>query len=116
MRNIDLTANDFIFLGPPYDTEFSDYEGRSFDSTDQERLANFLINTEAKFILVIKNTYFIFNLYNNTNLNILTFEKQYSYNVRERNNRNVKHLIITNIEEICYNSLANIEVTQIHTE
>ena len=116
LRNIDLTANDFIFLDPPYDTEFSDYEGRSFDSTDQERLANCLINTEAKFILVIKNTDFIFNLYNNTNLNILTFEKQYSYNVRERNNRNVKHLIITNIEEICYNSLANIEVTQIHTE
>lgn len=36
--NLELTENDFIFLDPPYDTEFSDYEGREFNKKDQERL------------------------------------------------------------------------------
>lgn len=116
LRGLDLNYNDFIFLDPPYDTEFSDYEGRAFGSKDQERLARFLNETEARFILIIKNTDFIFNLYRNTNLNILAFEKQYSYNVRERNDRNVKHLIITNIEGLCYDTLAEVAVTQIHAD
>ncbi|WIF94451.1 DNA adenine methylase [Caminicella sporogenes] len=99
ITNLYLNENDFIFLDPPYDTDFSDYEGRTFDENDQRRLANVLYNIPAKFILIIKNTDFIFNLYNNReNINILTFDKQYTYNVRSRNERKTKHLIITNID------------------
>lgn len=96
LRNAQLTQNDFIFLDPPYDTEFSDYEGRAFGPDDQRRLARFLRETPAKFILVIKNTEFIHSLYAE-NFNILTFDKTYTYNVRSRNERNVEHLIITNL-------------------
>lgn len=32
----DLNKNDFIFLDPPYDTDFSDYEKAVFDKKDQE--------------------------------------------------------------------------------
>ena len=91
-----LTSNDFIFLDPPYDTDFSDYEGKDFTKNDQERLALALRKTSAKFILVIKNTDFIYSLYEN-HFNILTFDKQYTYNVRSRNDRDVEHLIITNL-------------------
>ena len=94
--NLQLSKEDFIFLDPPYDTDFSDYEGKAFTKNDQERLANALKRTEAKFIMVIKNTDFIYGLYEK-NFNILSFDKQYTYNVRSRNDRDVEHLIITNL-------------------
>ena len=96
IKNIKLKNTDFMFLDPPYDTEFSDYEGVEFSKKDQERLASSLRKTAAQFILVIKNTDFIYNLYKD-GFNILTFDNQYTYNVRSRNERKVEHLIITNI-------------------
>ena len=95
-NNISLTNDDFMFLDPPYDTDFSDYEGKDFTQADQERLANALKKTPAQFVLVIKNTDFINSLYCN-NFNILSFDNQYTYNVRSRNERKVEHLIITNL-------------------
>ena len=94
--NVKLTSNDFMFLDPPYDTDFSDYEGKDFTKFDQERLAYNLRKTAAKFLLVIKNTDFIHKLYEK-NFNIVSFDKQYTYNVRSRNDRDVEHLIITNL-------------------
>ena len=44
-RQIDITEGDFIFLDPPYDTEFSDYEGRPFGKDEQARLAQVLKTT-----------------------------------------------------------------------
>jgi len=93
---MQLTEDDFMFLDPPYDTEFSDYEGKSFNRRDQERLAEALKKTQAKFILVIKNTDFIYGLYHQ-DFSIFTFDKQYTYNVRSRNERASEHLIITNL-------------------
>ena len=91
-----LSEDDFMFLDPPYDTDFSDYEGKDFTREDQKRLANALGNTKAKFILIIKNTDFIYSLYKDS-FTILGFDKTYTYNVRSRNERNAEHLIITNI-------------------
>ena len=96
LNGIGLNENDFMFLDPPYDTDFSDYEGRDFNQKDQYRLAEYLKKTPAKFILVIKNTDYIYSLYKDA-FNILTFDNQYTYNVRSRNERNVEHLIITNL-------------------
>ena len=98
INKIKPSTNDFVFLDPPYDSDFSDYEGRAFTEKDQKRLAELLLKMDAKFILIIKNTEFIFNLYNDTHLNIYSFDKNYTYNVRSRNERNTKHLIITNLE------------------
>jgi len=94
---LTLTEHDFIFLDPPYDTEFSDYDGRSFKKEDQKRLADFLSRTQAKFVLVIKNTEYIYQLYE-SHFSILMFDKKYIYNVKRRNSRSTEHLIITNIE------------------
>lgn len=95
LSGINLTQNDFLFLDPPYDTDFSDYDGRTFSKFDQERLAHTLKNTLARFMLVIKNTDFIHELYEK-DFNIVSFDKQYTYNVRSRNDRDAEHLIITN--------------------
>lgn len=96
IRSLELTERDFMFLDPPYDTEFSEYEGKDFTKLDQARLAVALKHTKAKFILIIKNTEFIHSLYEN-DFTILTFDKQYTYNVRSRNARGAEHLIITNL-------------------
>lgn len=96
-KRYKFTEKDFIFLDPPYDSDFSDYEKKTFDKRDQERLARCLYSTKAKFILIIKNTPFIFNLYNNKpNIKITSFDKTYKYNVKGRNDRNVEHLIVYN--------------------
>jgi DNA adenine methylase len=93
----DLNGNDFIFLDPPYDTDFSDYEKKPFDKNDQERLAKCLYKSKAHFILIIKKTPFIYNLYKNKKgIKIESFEKKYLYNVKGRNNRDVEHLVIYN--------------------
>lgn len=93
---VELDENDFMFLDPPYDTDFSNYEGKEFTKTDHKRLADSLKKTRAKFVLIIKNTDYIYSLYQGS-FTILCFDKTYTYNVRSRNERNVEHLIITNI-------------------
>lgn len=97
LTQVRPTKRDFIFLDPPYDTEFSDYEGTSFTKLDQARLAVILSKTPAKFLLIIKNTPYIEALYSQ-GFHIRKFDKQYTYNVRSRNDRKAEHLIVTNYE------------------
>lgn len=95
-NKIELTENDFMFLDPPYDTEFSTYAKNDFDKDDQIRLANYLSKTKAKFMLIIKNTDFIYNLYKDRGFNIESFDKKYLVSFMNRNDKDVEHLLITN--------------------
>jgi len=91
------TKNDFVFLDPPYDSEFSTYAKNEFTKQDQIRLANYLTEKcKAKWMMIIKNTDFIYNLYDNKGLNIKSFEKTYLVSFMNRNDKNVEHLLITN--------------------
>lgn len=90
--------DDFIFLDPPYDTEFSDYENRGFGEADQRRLAKRLHDTKAKFLLIIKNTPLISELYQNNGYRVFAFDNKYTYCVKGRNDRNAVHLIVTNYD------------------
>lgn len=91
------TNDDFIFLDPPYDSEFSTYAQNSFTRRDQERLADYLIHKcEAKWMMIIKNTEFIYGLYNKDGINIQTFDKEYLVSFMNRNDKKVTHLLITN--------------------
>lgn len=93
--NIELPRNgDFIFLDPPYDSSFSTYANNVFDNTDHIRLANFCKKTKANFMLVIKNTDFIYKLYKD--FYIKSFDKKYIVSFQNRNDRNAEHLLITN--------------------
>lgn len=91
-----LDNNDFIFLDPPYDSEFSTYDNNAFDKNEQIRLNKFLTNTKAKWMLIIKKTDFIDDLYNK--FNIYEYDKNYLVSFKNRNNKDVKHLLITNYE------------------
>ena len=98
LEKLSLTERDFVFLDPPYDTEFSDYEGKDFAQEDHRRLAAWMERTSARFLLIIKDTAFVRSLYEGK-FRMLPFDNQYSYNVRSRNQRQAQHLIITNIPE-----------------
>ena len=102
------SGNDFIFLDPPYDTEFSTYEQNTFNQKNQIALAQFLKkhfqpNNDGKaypkWMMVIKNTELIYDLYDpekNAGIYIKTFGKNYSVSIMNRNEQSVKHLMIGN--------------------
>ena len=100
LHAIDIAEDDFMFLDPPYDTTFSEYDKNEFGLDDQRRLANYLINEcPCKFQLIIKKTDFIESLYENRGLYIMESKKTYFVNFMGRtpqNEKEVVHLIITN--------------------
>lgn len=95
LNSLNLTEDDFIFLDPPYDSDFSTYCQNEFLKQDHERLCEFLKKSKAKMMMIIKNTDFIYNLYKD-NFNINVFDKRYLVNYMNRNDKMAQHLIITN--------------------
>lgn len=97
IKTTQPTKDDFVFLDPPYDSEFSTYAQNDFTKEDQKRLANYMINEcPAKWMMIIKYTDFIYSLYNKAGINIRTFDKEYLVSFMNRNDKKVSHLLITN--------------------
>lgn len=91
------TERDFVFLDPPYDTEFSTYAQNEFTREDQIRLADYLCDEcKAQWQMIIKYTPFIYELYNRKGIVIQKFDKKYLVSFMNRNDKDVEHLIITN--------------------
>lgn len=95
INTLNVTKNDYIFLDPPYDTDFSTYAQNTFGRDEQIRLCECLKNIPAKILLIIKNTDFIYDLYK-ADFNITSFDKKYLVSFMNRNDRSVEHLVITN--------------------
>ncbi len=57
-----------------------------------------MLKTKANFMLIIKNTDFIFDLYNKKGIYIKSFDKKYVVSFKNRNEKDVTHLLITNYE------------------
>lgn len=104
MQKYPPNQNDFIFIDPPYDTTFSEYDGNPFSLNDQERLAKYLIEEcDGKWMVDIKCTDFIKSLYpvgtrtkNGGEIQILYFDKRYMVSFMNRNEKECQHMIITN--------------------
>ncbi|WP_428043271.1 DNA adenine methylase [Candidatus Avelusimicrobium fimicolum] len=109
---LDLVSpkkDDFIFLDPPYDSDFNNYSNNTFDRKDQERLAQYLIYAcPAKFMLIIKHTALIEKLYYRKGLYIHKFSKTYMVSFKGRNNREAEHLLITNYPLQIYSGIETI--------
>lgn len=95
INRLELTEDDYIFLDPPYDTDFSTYAQNEFGREEQKRLCKCLQHTRAKILLIIKNTDFIYDLYKE-DFNITSFDKKYMVSFMNRNDRDAEHLVITN--------------------
>jgi DNA adenine methylase len=99
LRRHQPQRDDFLFLDPPYDTEFSAYSGRAFTLAEHARLARYLTEPGrclARFLLIIKSTPAILALYKRSGLQITHFATTYRVSFQARNNRAAQHLIITN--------------------
>ena len=89
--------NNFMFLDPPYDSEFTDYGYCQFGKEEQKKLALLFKNTENKCLMVIGKTKFIEELYNGYIVG--EYDKKYRfklYDNRIGDEINTKHLIIKN--------------------
>ncbi|OLY72281.1 hypothetical protein AU074_13985 [Pseudomonas sp. ATCC PTA-122608] len=96
-KHFDYFAeNDFVFIDPPYDDGFSKYNSdRDFTREDQIRLRDTLLKYKANVMVLVKETDIIFSLYSER-FNVVRFDKNYSVNLKNRNQQGVQHLIITN--------------------
>lgn len=93
----EYSEEDFIFIDPPYDSTFKDYDNRNFDKEDQIRLKNVLekISDKCKWMVVVRSTPFIEELYKD--FNITRFDKNYSFHARGTyDEKQSVHMIITN--------------------
>jgi len=89
--------NNFIFLDPPYDSEFTDYGYCSFGKKEHINLANRFKETKNKCLLIIGKTDFIVDLYKDYIFG--SYDKKYAFKIhsgRIGNEINNQHLIIKN--------------------
>lgn len=96
LNQYEFNDRDFIFLDPPYDSDFSTYDQNPFDRNEQIRLRDFLAHTNAKWMLIIKKTDFINELYRD--FHVYEYGKNYMVSFKNRNDKNVSHLLITNYQ------------------
>jgi DNA adenine methylase len=89
--------NNFMFLDPPYDSEFTDYGYCQFGKEEQQKLAFLFKNTKIKCLMIIGKTEFIEKLYEG--YIVSEYDKKYKfklYDNRVCEEINTKHLIIKN--------------------
>ena len=88
---------NFMFLDPPYDSEFTDYGYCSFARDEQNKLAECFKNTKIKCLIIIGKTPFIEELYKDYIIG--EYDKKYKFKLhsgRIGDEINKKHLIIKN--------------------
>ena len=89
--------NNFMFLDPPYDSEFTDYGYCSFGKEEQNKLAKSFKETKIKCLMIIGKTDFISELYKDYIVD--EYDKKYRFKLhsgRVGNEINNKHLVIKN--------------------
>jgi DNA adenine methylase len=89
--------NYFMFLDPPYDSEFTDYGYCQFGKEEQQKLAMLFKNTKIKCLMVIGKTKFIEELYDG--YIVAEYDKKYRFKIYDNrigDEINTKHLIIKN--------------------
>ena len=89
--------NNFMFLDPPYDSEFTDYGYCKFGKEEQQKLAHLFKTTKIKCLMIIGKTNFIEELYKD--YIVSEYDKKYKFKLhsgRIGNEINTKHLIIMN--------------------
>jgi DNA adenine methylase len=89
--------NNFVFLDPPYDSEFTDYGYCQFGKEQQIKLAQIFKETKNKCLMIIGKTDFIKELYKDYIVD--EYDKKYKFKMyagRIGDEINTKHLIIKN--------------------
>jgi DNA adenine methylase len=90
------TEDDFVFIDPPYDSDFSAYDALAFDASDQRRLRDVLERIQTRVMVVIKETPAIRALYRPDRWQTVATPKTYAWTIKSRNDRSATHLTLTN--------------------
>lgn len=91
------SSDNFMFLDPPYDSEFTDYGYCMFGKEEQKKLAQCFKNTKIKCLMIIGKTSFIQELYKDYIVD--EYDKKYRFKLhsgRVGDEINTKHLVIKN--------------------
>jgi len=91
------SKDNFMFLDPPYDSEFTDYGYCSFGKDEHIKLAECFKNTSIRCLMIIGKTPFIEELYEG--FIVSEYDKKYRFKLhsgRIGNEINTKHLVIKN--------------------
>jgi len=89
--------SNFMFLDPPYDSEFTDYGYCQFGKEDQKRLAACFKSTKIRCLMIIGKTDFIVDLYKDYIVD--SYKKNYKFKLyagRIGSEINTEHLVIKN--------------------
>jgi len=89
--------DDFMFLDPPYDCTFTGYgnnDKNGFCETEHIRLAEHFVNLPCRALLIIGKTPLTQELYRD--YIHAEYNKTYSFNIKNRNNREMVHMIVKN--------------------
>lgn len=89
--------NNFMFLDPPYDSQFTDYGYCSFGKNEHIKLAQCFKDTKIKCLMIIGKTDFIEDLYKDYIVD--EYEKNYRFKLHSKrvgDEINTTHLIIKN--------------------
>ena len=89
--------SNFMFLDPPYDSEFTDYGYCKFEKDEQIKLAGLFKTTKIRCLMIIGKTDFIEELYKG--YIVEEYSKKYKFKLhsgRVGDEINTKHLIIKN--------------------
>jgi DNA adenine methylase len=95
-EKIKPTSSDFIFLDPPYLSQFSTYENYPFSEREHRELANILKELSSKFLLIIEDNETTRKIYSSVPGERTFLSGTYTYSARGRNNRDVTYLVIRN--------------------
>jgi DNA adenine methylase len=90
-------SSNFMFLDPPYDSEFTDYGYCKFGRNEQIKLANLFKTTRIRCLMIIGKTDFISELYKD--YIVEEYDKKYKFKLykgRVGDEINTKHLVIKN--------------------
>ena len=88
---------NFMFLDPPYDSEFTDYGYCQFGRPEHEVLAKCFKETQIRCLMIIGKTDFIMDLYRD--YVVEEYEKKYRFKIhsgRVGDEINTRHLVIKN--------------------
>lgn len=91
LKKIKLNSNDFVFFDPPYDCSNIRYNNTDFTKENHKELKDLIYSLPCKWLMIIKDTNFIRELYSDYVL--FNYEKIYSISKDKKRNT---HLIVAN--------------------
>ena len=97
LGTFDIGEGDFMFVDPPYDCTYTNFEDNDFTKEDQIRLVELLKDFQGKFMMICLFTPFIQELYGTVKqFRIYTYSHKYGLQIKDRLDTEVTCAIVMN--------------------